>query len=72
MTSSHSDANRAPAIHRRCTMHRYTPVWMLGTGLQAALEPGSYRVTDSIRVNGVRYVTLNDRCRIDDRCCTTA
>ena len=52
---------------RTCTIHHYTPAWTIGTGLQTALAPGMYRITGQQYVNGNRYLTLDDRFRVDAR-----
>lgn len=61
-----SDQKRSPV---ECAIDRYATAWRLGTGLPVAVEPGIYSITDSLRVDGVRYVTLDGRIRIDARQC---
>ena len=58
---------RAPEPQSTCTFERYTPAWALGTGLRVSLAPGEYRITGEEQLNGVRYLWLNERFRVDAR-----
>ena len=52
---------------RVCVLRHYTPAWAMGTGLRVSLPPGKYRVTGEQRVNGVRFICLEDAYRVDVR-----
>lgn len=50
-----------------CQINRHTQAWKMGTGLKISLEPGIYQITAEEHFDGVRYFTLEDAFRIDER-----
>ncbi len=46
-------------------IHRYTLAWAIGTGIRVSVAPGEYRVTGEDSLNGIRYIRLEERYRID-------
>lgn len=50
---------------RYCTFQQYTLAWEVGTGLRVALKPGSYRITGEEQLNGIHFVRLDERYRIE-------
>ena len=72
MTNSNNNVSRRTSPRCSCAIDCFATAWPLGTGLPTSLKPGDYNITDSIRIDGVRYVTLNDRHRIAADSCKTA
>ncbi|MBT4863643.1 MAG: hypothetical protein HON53_00795 [Planctomycetaceae bacterium] len=72
MTSSDSIGSQRTPPRRPCAIDCFATAWTLGTGLPTSLKPGDYNITDSIRVDGVRYVTLNGQHRVAADSCKTA
>ncbi len=71
MHNSPDNDSRQHSPRRTCAIDCFATAWTLGTGLPTSLKPGDYSVTDSIRIDGIRYVTLDERYRIAaDRCKT--
>ncbi len=48
-----------------CHLDNYTQAWTIESGLRVSLAPGSYRVTGEERLNGIRYLCLDERFRLD-------
>jgi hypothetical protein len=72
MTNSNNNVSRRTSPRRPFAIDCFATAWTLGTGLPTSLKPGDYNITDSIRVDGVRYVTLDERYRIAADSCKTA
>jgi len=72
MTNTHNNVGLQGSPRRACAIDCFATAWTLGTGLPTSLKPGHYSVTDSIRIDGIRYVTLDERYRIAADSCKTA
>lgn len=48
-----------------CYLDQQTRGWAIDSGIRVSLAPGRYRITGKERLNGILYLHLDERFRLD-------